>query len=136
MPETYGAHECRVYYVTESTYGQTPTNPSMHQIPTESIDAGIDPELILLRGTGSRDLAAVKLGVRKPVLKLTFFLPGVNRTTFIQKALSLDSLSMQVLYYKGNFDSATDIISLLYKGMRIDKLTVECSVEELSLIHI
>jgi len=130
MPETYGAHECRVYYVTESTYGQTPTNPSMHQIPTESIDAGIDPELILLRGTGSRDLAAVKLGVRKPVLKLTFFLPGVNRTTFIQKALSLDSLSVQVLYFKGNFDSATDIISLLYKGMRIDKLTVECSVEE------
>jgi hypothetical protein len=35
-----------------------------------------------------------------------------------------------VLYYKGLFGSATDIISFLYKGCRIDKLSVECSIED------
>jgi hypothetical protein len=43
---------------------------------------------------------------------------------------TLNSLSIQVLWYKGLFASATDIISLLYKGCRIDKLTVECSIED------
>jgi hypothetical protein len=35
------------------------------------------------------------------------------------------------LYYKGLFASATDIISLLYKGCRIHKLSVECSIEDI-----
>ena len=49
--------------------------------------------------------------------------------TFIQHATTLDSLSVQMLYYKGLFASGTDIISLLYKGCRFDKVSVECSAE-------
>ena len=130
MPETYGAHEMRAYFVQESTYGQTPTNPSMTQIPLDNIDAGIDPSLKLLRGAGSRDLVAVKRGVRNPTLKISHIIPYDSPTSLIQHAVSLNSLSVQVLYYKGSFASATDIISLLYKGMRINKLTVEFSPED------
>jgi hypothetical protein len=102
----------------------------MKQIPTENIDAGIDPGLILLRGTGSRDIVAAKRGVRNPTLKISALIPVGEPISFIQHAVSLNSLSLQVLYYKGSFASPTDVISLLYKGMRIDKLTVECSVED------
>jgi hypothetical protein len=35
-----------------------------------------------------------------------------------------------VIYWKGIFASATDIISLLFKGMKINKATVQCEVEE------
>jgi len=131
MPETYGAHECRVYYVMESTYGQTPSNPTMLGVNAENIDAGINPSLIEVRGVGSRDLAALKRGLRKPTLKISHILPSDAPIGFIQHVQTLNSLSVQVLWYKGLFASATDIISLLYKGMRIDKLTVECSIEEL-----
>jgi len=130
MPETYGAHECRVYFVQETTYGQTPANPTMLGINAENVDAGLDPSFIEVRGIGSRDLAALKMGLRKPTLKISHILPSYAPIGFIQHAQTLNSLSVQVLWYKGLFVSATDIISLLYKGMRIDKLTVECSIED------
>lgn len=130
MPETYGAHECRVYFVQESSYGQTPANPSMLGVNSENVDAGIDPSLIKVRGVGSRDLTSIKRGLRKPTLKISHILPSDAPIAFIQHVQTLNSLSVQVLYYKGLFASATDIISLLYKGIRIDKLTVECGVED------
>ncbi|MEM3731727.1 MAG: phage tail tube protein [Candidatus Bathyarchaeia archaeon] len=130
MVETYGAHECRVYFVVESTYGETPANPSMNGINSESLDVGVDPSLVKVRGVGSRDFAAFKKGLRKPTLKFGHVLPSAAPIAFIQHAQTLNSLSVQVLWYKGSFAEATDIISLLYKGCRIDKLSVECSVEE------
>lgn len=130
MPETYGAHECRVYYVQESTYGQTPANPSMVAINAENVEPSLNPSLIQVRGVGSRDLAALKRGMLKPTLKVSHILPSDAPIGFIQHVQTLNSLSIQVLYYKGLFASATDIISLLYKGMRIDKLSVECGVDE------
>ena len=130
MPETYGAHECRVYFVQESTYGQTPANPSMLGVNAENVDAGIDPSLIKVRGVGNRDLSALKRGLRKPTLKISHILPSDAPISFIQHVQTLNSLSIQVLWYKGLFISATDIISLLYKGCRIDKLTVECGIED------
>jgi hypothetical protein len=131
MPETYGAHECRAYFVQESVYGQTPTNPSMLGINSEDIEPALDPSLLKLRGVGSRDLQALKKGLRKPTLKILHVLSSDAPISFIQHAQTLNSLSLQVLYYKGLFASATDIISLLYKGCRIHKLSVECSIEDI-----
>ncbi|MEM0357274.1 MAG: phage tail tube protein [Candidatus Bathyarchaeia archaeon] len=131
MPETYGAHECRVYYVQETAYGQTPANPTMIGINAENVDAAINPSLVKVRGVGSRDLTAIKRGLQKPTLKISHVLPSDAPIGFIQHVQTLNSLSVQVLWFKGLFSSATDIISLLYKGMRIDKLTVECSIDEL-----
>jgi hypothetical protein len=130
MPETYGAHECRVYFVQEQNYGETPSNPSMVGVNAENVEVEIDPSLVKVRGVGSRDLQALKKGLRKSTLKIIHILPIDAPIGFIQHVQTLNSLSIQVLYYKGLFALATDIISLLYKGCRIDKLSVECGIED------
>jgi len=117
--------------VQETNYGETPTNPSMVSINAENVEPLLDPKLIRVRGVGSRDLQALKKGLRQANLKIAHVLPSDAPIALIQHAQTLNSLSVQVLYYKGTFASATDIISLLYSGCRIDKLTVECRVEEL-----
>jgi hypothetical protein len=119
-----------VYFVVEENYGETPSNPEMLSVNAENVDAEIDPSLIQIRGVGSRDLQALKYGMRRPTLKVSHVLPSTAPTSFIQHAQTLNSLSVQVLWYKGHFAEATDIISLLYKGMRIDKLSVECSIDD------
>jgi hypothetical protein len=132
MPETYSAHESRVYYVDEAEYGQTPAEPSMLSVPAESIDPAVNSNNIKLRGVGSIDLQAVKKGVRAPSLKATYPLPSDAPINFLQyvKTELNKSLSVQVLYYKGVFAEATDIISLLYTGCKFQRATVECGVED------
>jgi hypothetical protein len=133
MVETYGAHESRIYYVEEATYGQTPANPAMLGVPAENIDPAIDLSNIKVRGVGSIDLQAVKKGLRNVSLKVSYPLPSEAPINFLQhaKAELNKSLSIQVLYYKGIFASATDIISLLYTGCKFNKVTVECSIEDI-----
>jgi len=132
MPETYSAHESRVYYVDETAYGQTPTNPSMLGVPAESIEPAVNPSNIKLRGVGSIDLQAIKKGLRAPSLKISYPLPSDAPINFLQyvKTELNKSLTAQVLYYKGVFASATDIISLLYTGCKFQRATVECSIED------
>jgi len=130
MPDTYGAHESRVYFVVESVYGVTPTSPTMVGVNTEGVEPGLDPGLIKIRGVGSRDLQSISKGLRKVHLKIPSVLTSESPISFIQHVQTLSPLSIQVLYYKGIFGSATDIISFLYKGCRINKLDVECRVED------
>lgn len=132
MPETYSAHESRVYYVEETAYGQTPASPSMLSVPAESLEPSVNPNNIKLRGVGSIDLQAVKKGLRAPSLKIAYPLPSDAPINFLQYVKSElgKSLSVQVLYYKGAFAAATDIISLLYVGCKFQRATVECGVED------
>ena len=132
MVDTYGAHESRVYYVQESPYGTTPTNPSMVGVPAENVEPTINPSNIKVRGIGLVDLQAIKKGLRVPIIKVSYPLPSDGPIDFLQHAkVELnDSLSIQVLYYKGIFASATDIISLLHTGCKFQKVTVECSIED------
>ena len=132
MTETYSSHESRIYYVEESSYGQTPENPSLLSVPAESIEPAISPNNIKVRGVGSVDLQAIKKGLRAPSLKIAFPLPSAAPIDFLQyvKAELAKSLSIQVLYYKGTFESATDIISLLYSGCKFERATIECSIED------
>jgi hypothetical protein len=132
MPETYSAHESRLYYVDETAYGQTPTNPSMLSVPAESLEPALNPNNIKLRGVGSIDLQTIKKGLRAPSLKITYPLPSdapINLLQYVKAELD-KSLSIQLLYYKGAFTAATDIISLVYSGCRFQSATVECSVED------
>lgn len=132
MPETYCAHESRLYYVEETAYGQTPTNPSMLSVPAESLEPSVNPNNIKIRGIGSADLQAIKKGLRAPSLKISYLLPSdapINLLQYVRADLD-KSLSVQLLYYKGAFASATDIISLLYTGCRFQRVTVECSIED------
>jgi hypothetical protein len=132
MPETYSAHESRIYYVDETEYGQTPANPSMLSVPAESIEPAVNPNNIKLRGVGSIDLQVIKKGLRTPSLKISYPLPSDAPINFLQyaKAELNKSLSVQVLYYKGVFVSVADIISMLYTGCKFQRATVECSVED------
>ena len=132
MTETYGSHESKIYYIEESTFGRTPTNPAMQGDPAESIEPQINPNNIKLRGVGSPDLQAIKKGLREPTLKLVFPLPSDSPINLLQYAkLELaKSISIQILYYKGIFSAATNIISLLYTGAKFQTATVECSVED------
>jgi hypothetical protein len=131
MVEPYGAHEAKVFYVQETVYGQTPATPSMLGIAgAENVEPALNPGLIKFRGIGSRDLQTIRKGLRQVGVKLTYALPPDAPVDFLQHIITLNSLSVEVLYYKGVFASATDIISLLHKGCRFDRLTVECSIED------
>lgn len=132
MVETYGVDEERFYYVAESVFGTTPTNPAMLSVPADVIDPGLDPSNIKLRGAGSYDLQAIKKGLRKPGLKVNYVLPSAAPVELLLSAkMDLDkSLSCQVIYWKGAFSSPSDVISLLFKGMRISKVSVACSIED------
>ena len=131
MVDTYGAHESRAYFVVESVYGITPTSPAMVGVNTEGVEPALDPGLIKIRGIGSRDLQSLTKGLRRVQLKIPSVLTSESPITFIQHVQTLSPLSIQVVYYKGLFSSPTDVISFLYKGCRINKLDVECSVEDI-----
>jgi len=122
----YGAHEAKVYYVEEATYGVTPANPSMLGIATaESVEPALDPGLIKVRGVGSRDLNVIKRGLRHVGLKIAYAVPSTAPIDFLQHIQTLKSLSIEVFYEK-----TSGIIDLLHKGCRFNRLTVECSVED------
>ncbi|MEM3356606.1 MAG: phage tail tube protein, partial [Candidatus Bathyarchaeia archaeon] len=125
MSMPYGAHEAKIYYVQETVYGETPTNPTMLGIKAESVEPALNPSLIKVRGVGSRDLQAVKKGLRHVSVKVAYPLPSDSPINFLQHVQTLTSLSVEVFYEK-----ASGIVDLLHKGCRIDKAVVECSVED------
>jgi hypothetical protein len=121
MKVTYGAHEAKVCYVQEITYGETPSpNPSMLGLKTAfDVEHNIDPGLLKLRGIGSRDLDTVKKGLRKPTLKFGYLILSSAPINFLLYAQNLNSMSVEVIYERAS------IIDLLFKGMKIDKVTVQ-----------
>ena len=128
---SYGAHESKFYYVQEATYGTTPSNPTMLGLATaDNIEPSLDPDLIAIRGIGSRDPATLRKGLRKIDLKVSYAIPSDAPINFLQLITSLNSASIEVLYYKGVFSAPTNVIELLHTGCRMDKVTVECSIED------
>jgi len=117
----YGTHEAKVYYVQETIYGETPSpNPSMLGLKTAfDVEHNIDPGLLKLRGIGSRDLDTIKKGLRKPTLKFGYLIPSAAPIDFLLYTQNLNSMSVEVIYER------TSIIDLLFKGMKIDKVTVQ-----------
>jgi hypothetical protein len=124
---SYGAHEAKIYYVQESTYGVTPANPTMLGIATASnLEPALDPGLIKVRGVGSRDYATIRRGLRQVGLKIAYALPSDAPINFLQLITTLNSASIEVFYQK----QSGVVIDLLHKGMRMNKVTVECSIED------
>jgi len=121
----YGAHEAKVYYVEESEYGVTPTNPSMLGLKAENVSPSVNPSLIRLRGIGSRDLQALKKGLLQASLSITYPLPSDSPINFLQHVQTLNSLTIEVVYEKT--DSTID---LRFTGCRMDRATVECHIED------
>jgi hypothetical protein len=132
MTQTYTSNESKIFYVDESTYGETPTSPAMLSVPAQSIEPQVNPNNIKLRGVGSADLQAIKQGMLAPSLKVSYVLPSEASINFLQYARMelAKSLSIQALYFKGAFASATDVVSLLYSGCKFNRATVQCSIED------
>jgi hypothetical protein len=122
----YGAHEAKIYYVEETSYGETPSNPSMLGIKAESVESIINPSLIKVRGVGSRDLQDIKKGLRDVGVKIAYPLPSSAPINFLQHIATLNSLSIEIFYEK-----SSGIVDLLFNGCRIDKAVVECGIEDL-----
>jgi len=121
----FGAHEAKLYYVQETDYGVTPANPSMTGLRAESVEAPLNPGLIQVRGIGSRDLQALRRGLRQVALKIGYPLPSDAPIDFLQHAQTLNSLSIELIYEKTGA-----IVDLFHVGCRIDKVTVACSIED------
>jgi hypothetical protein len=131
MPETYGAQECRVYFVQESAYGQFPSNPTMLGVNTEGPEPKVDSALIEVLGIGSRDLQALYHGLLKIDLKIPALLSPAAPTSLLQHVQTLYSLSFLVAYYKGLWSSPSNVISHLYYGCKMNKASVSCKVDDL-----
>ena len=126
MSMPYGAHEAKIYYVEETNYGETPTDPSMLGIKAENVEPSLNPNLIKVRGIGSRDLQTVKKGLRDISLKVAYPLPSDAPISFLQHLATLNSLSIEVFY-----ERTSGIIAFLNEGCRIDRAAVECGVEDI-----
>jgi hypothetical protein len=123
----YGAHEAKVYFVEETTYGETPSGtgePAMVEVGVvQEVNPALNPGLIKIRGIGSRDLQHIREGLRQADLKVTYALQNIN---FLQHVTTLTSMSVEVFYEK-----SSGIVSLNHKGCRINRLTVEAAAEEI-----
>ena len=131
MVDTYHSDQEKFYYVTEGSFGAVPASPAMLGHSCSSLDPDINPNNIKVAGTGSVDVVSLKRGLRQPLLKLKYPIPSdapINLLQYVKQELNT-SLSLQVLYYKDIFITATDIISLLYKGARFNKATLTCDID-------
>ena len=131
MVDTYHSDQEKFYYVTEGTFGVVPASPVMLGHSCSSVEPDINPNNIRISGTGSVDVAALKRGLRQPLLKVKYPIPSdvpTNLLQYVKQELNT-SLSLQVLFYKDIFVSATDIISLIYKGARFNKATLTCDTD-------
>ena len=123
----YVGEEAKIYYVAETTYGETPASPTMYGMTTAPhVEPGLNPGLIKVRGIGSRDVQAIKKGLRSVELKVGYALPSDAPIDFLQHIQTLTSLSVEVFYEK-----TSGIIDLLHKGCRFNRVTVECSAEDI-----
>jgi len=119
----YTGEEARAYYVEEATYGTTPTNPAMLCIGViQEIEPALDPKNIVLRGIGSRNVKAIRRGLRHIDLKVVYTPQNWN---FFNYARSLTSTSVEVYYEK-----TSGIVSLNHKGCKVDRAKVEVSIED------
>ena len=127
LPPVFGAHEAKIYYVEETNYGETPANPSMIGLKAESVEPTVNPNLIMVRGVGSRDLQALKRGLMDASLRVVYPLPSDSPINFLQHIQTLKSLSIEVIYEKAD----GTIVDLLFKGCKMDKAEVSCSIENI-----
>jgi len=119
----YTGEEARAYYVEEVTYGTTPTNPAMLCIGViQEIEPALDPRNIVLRGIGSRNVKAIRRGLRHIDLKVVYTPQNWN---FFNYTRSLESTSIEVYYEK-----ASGVVSQNHKGCKVDRAKVEVSIED------
>ena len=118
--------EARAYYVEEAQYGVTPSGtgqPAMKWIGiVQEVEPALDPRNIVIRGIGSRNVRAIRRGLRHVDLKIAYV---PHNWTFFDYVTSLKSMSVEVYYEK-----SASLISLNHKGCKIDRVKVDVSLED------
>jgi len=119
----YIGEESKAYYVEETTYGTTPTNPAMLYIGViQEVEPALDPRNIVIRGVGSRNVKAIRRGLRHVDLKIVYVPQDWDFFAYVR---SLKSVSIEVFYEK-----AAGVLSLNHKGCKVDRIKVDVSVED------
>ncbi len=133
MVDTYHSNQEKFYYITEASFGIVPETPAMLGQSCSNIDPDINPNNIRVPGTGSIDLIALKRGLRQPSLRIKYPIPSDAPINLLQHAKQElnNSLTLQIIYYKDIFATADSIISLLFKGARLNKTTLTCDIDGL-----
>jgi len=104
----YTGEEAKAYYVEETTYGVTPTNPAMLNIGIiQDVEPALDPRNIVIRGIGSRNVKAIRKGLRHIDLKINYTPQNWNFFNYVR---SLKAISVEVFYEK-----TIGIVSLNHK---------------------
>lgn len=123
---SYGGHEATFNYIVEGEYGEIPEAPAMKTLPNYiDFNPSIDPGNIKLRGGGTRDLTKIIKGLRKPDLTINYYLPSDDVLHFLKGIITLDSHTLEIIYEK-----AATLVDLRFLGCRMNRATVECSVED------
>ncbi len=132
MVDTYDTGQERFYFIDETVPGTTPANPAMLGGIASNIVPSFDPQNIDVRGVGSYDALSIKRGTRRASLRLDYVIPSSAPLSLLQYAKrELDkTLSGQVIYHKNAFATATDIISLVYTYLKVNKVTVSCEIDD------
>jgi hypothetical protein len=125
MPVYPGALSAFNYIVEAYLGAPLPENPQFKTLTADNIDPGIDPALIKVRGCGSRDLIALKRGLLKADLKVSYPLPSDSIMDFLHHVVDGFAMTVSVLD-----EGPDELVDLLYTGARIDKATVSCSLED------
>jgi hypothetical protein len=91
----------------------------------EDVEPSVKASLIKLRGIGSRDLTAIKKGLKQVDLKVVYALPSDNPTKFLNYVITLNPFTAELIY----LNAGGQIVDLRHTGCISDKAVVECSVE-------
>jgi len=119
----YTGEEAKAYFVEETTYGVTPTTPAMLNIGViQEVEPALDPRNIVIRGIGSRNVKAIRKGLRHVDLKIVYTPQNWNFFNYVR---SLKSTSVEVFYEK-----TAGVVSLNHKGCKIDRAKVDVSIED------
>lgn len=125
----YAGWQQRAYYNTEATFGTFDATATRYCLPWNSIDPGFDPGLVKVRSVGSAFYNSLPKGMKKGNLKLGWYLPSFCRA-LVEGSFNLTPRSVEVLYHLGEWASPSSIISLLFKGCRTNKFTIEAQASE------
>jgi hypothetical protein len=119
----YMSHNVRCYYKNESTFGSFNASGECYSLPWTDIDPAIDPNLIKLRGAGTKQLTAIKRGMRQGHVRLGWILPS-DPTVLLSGCYDGTARSIEVIYYLGSWSSPSNVISLLFTGCRANRFSV------------
>lgn len=120
----YMSHNVRAYYKNESTFGTFDAAATCYSLPWTDIEPDINPNNIKLRGAGTKQLTAIKRGMREGHVKLAWILPS-DPTVFLQGNYQGQARSLEILYHLGDWSSPSSIISLLYTGCRCNRMSIQ-----------